>query len=128
MKAFLTAMSLVVFSSLAFANPAAQSGELNLGSYDKVIASTAFATSLAEANSKVNGKKIRMFYSSDRSSRTTVDTLKVIVAGRIDDASGTKFQKAEFEATSLSGGMYPTRTSEVIVTTITQEDFVNFYN
>lgn len=127
MKALLTVMSLIVFCVFSFANAAAQTGELELSSYDKIFASSAFATTLAEANSKVNGKKIRIFFESDRSSRTTKDTLKVIVAGRVEDASGTKFQKAEFEATSLSSGMYPTRTSEVTITSITLEEFANFY-
>ncbi len=124
MKSSLMAVSIFV-SSLAFANSAIQSGELNLGSYGKVIASSAFATALAEANSKVNGKKIRIFSSSDYSSRTTNDTLRVLVVGRTDNISGTQFQKAEFTATSVNSGMY-TNASEVSITPITQDEFINF--
>lgn len=105
-----------------------QQGEVRLNTYDKIIASPAFAEALAKANALVNGKKARIFYSSDRSNRMTADSLRVVVAGRIDDEKGAIFQKAEFTATSLAGGMYPASTSQIIVTGITQEDFFNFYN
>lgn len=127
MKTILAAMTCVLLSSFAFAKPEVQRGELDLRLYNNIIASSAFANALAEANSKVNGQKIRIFYSSDHSSRTTVDTLKVVVVGRTNNADGATFQKAEFEATSLSGGMYPTTTTELKVTTISQEEFAGFY-
>ncbi len=104
MKQFLIAI-LIFMSSFSFADTALEAGELNIGIWSKVIASSEFATALAEANSKVNGKKIRFFYTSDYSSRTTRDTLKVSVVGRIDDVSEVKFQKAEFAATSVNSGM-----------------------
>jgi hypothetical protein len=123
MKALLSILFLTL-SSMAFA----QTGELQLNNYDKIFASPAFAMALSEANTKVNGKKSRIFYSRDNSSRTTAETLRVLVVGRIDDANGTSFQKAEFTATSLSSGMYPVSTSDVAVTPISQNHFVNFYN
>ena len=103
MKTLFSVLSVMIFTSLAFpAEPTRQAGELQLSHYDKVIASPSFAQALSEANSKVNGKKIRIFYSNDRSSRMTSEALKVVVVGRIDEANGTTFQKAEFTATAGS--------------------------
>lgn len=69
-----------------------------------------------------------MFCSSDRSSRMTKDILKVSVVGRANTDKGSLFQKAEFTATSLASGMYPVRVSQVVLTTISENDFINFYN
>ena len=128
MKALLFVLPLV-FGSMAFAAPAAApSGELQLSTYNTVLASPEFAKALSEANTKVNGKKIRIFYSTDNSSRMTKDSLKVLVVGRTESANGPLFQKAEFTATSLGSGMYRVRVTEIAVTTISEDDFVNFYN